>query len=171
MPRQDSAEGHCAARSRWILDTLSLMGVCSCLSGDKWVLHLLKCQCGEEISSAMHFYPSLPLDGGETMQGGVLGSSRIESASPTLINRNGKPQHIPLFSACLQISAGCHFTAPFRSLFSVLLSLFFSISSSPVHSSPAAIRSCSGIPADSKQLDQRQTTASWGASPRHENGA
>lgn len=118
--------------------------------------------------SAVHFYPSLPLDGGETMQGGVFGSSRIESASPTLTDRNGKPQHIPLFSACLQSSAGCHFTAPFCSLFSVLICLIFSISSSPIPSSPAAIRSCSCILAASKQLDQKQNT---GASSRRENGA
>lgn len=33
--------------------------------------------------------------------------TRIESASPTLINRNGKPPHAPIFSAYLLISSGC----------------------------------------------------------------
>lgn len=61
-------------------------------------------------------------------------STRIEPASPTLINGNGKHPHAPVFSAHLLISSGyeagklatgSHITAPFYSSFSVLISAGF----------------------------------------------
>lgn len=115
--------------------------------------------------------------------------TRIESASPTLINRNGKPPHAPIFSAYLLISSGCqagklamdsHFTVPFPSSFSVLISVFFSISLSAIPSPPSTTGSCSSIPAASKHQEhqlpgccrhQRQDTASRGAGLRYEDGA